>query len=81
MAYLQADMPNEGTKYYMYQPTGFVDLEHPDYVLELLKPMYGLPIAEKLWKEAWVKYACNSIGFVQMKSDPCVFKLRTIEEE
>ena len=75
MAYLQADMPNEGTKYYMYQPTGFVDQEHPDYVLELLKPMYGLPIAGKLWKEAWVKYACNSIGFVQMKSDPCVFKL------
>lgn len=76
-AYLQADMPKQDKKYYVNQPAGFVDPEHPDYVLELLKPMYGLPVAGKAWKETWVSFACRHIGFVQMKSDPCIFKLST----
>ena len=73
MAFLQGDMPNTGKKYYMNQPTGFVDPDYPDYVLELLRPVYGLPIAGKAWKA----FVCKKLGFVQMKADPCIFKLTT----
>ena len=77
MAFLQGDMPNTGKKYYMNQPTGFVDPDYPDYVLELLRLVYGLPIAGKAWKETWVAFVCKKLGFVQMKADPCIFKLTT----
>ena len=76
-AYLHAEMPESGTTYYVTQPPGFVNPEHPNHVLKLLRPMYGLPCAGRLWNRTWVTFACNSIGFVQMKSDPCIFKLTT----
>ena len=47
-AYVQAKIP-DGKRYYMHQPEGFVDPQHPNHVLQLQKALYGLPIAGHKW--------------------------------
>ena len=43
-AYVQALMP-EGRRYFVAQPPGFINRDHPDWVLLLHKAIYGVPIA------------------------------------
>ena len=49
-AYVQAKIP-DGKRYYMRQPEGFVNPQHPKHVLQLQKALYGLPIAGHEWAD------------------------------
>jgi len=55
------------TVYYV-QPSGFVDLSHPDYVCRLNKSLYGLKQAPHAWHTRFISYLM-SLGFVEAKSD------------
>lgn len=43
-AYVQADMPFD-RDYYVTQPSGFEDPQHPDWVCRLKKAIYGVLVA------------------------------------
>ena len=59
---------------YMKQPEGFIkfDSDGNEYVLKLLKSLYGLKQAGKIWRALLAKYLIE-FGFVQSTQDPCVF--------
>ena len=43
--YIQTDISNSNIVYYVTQPEGFEDLEHPEYLCQLNKALYGVLIA------------------------------------
>ena len=65
-------VPNVEEEIYMEQPQGFIDAEHPDYVLKVEKSLYGLKQASKAWYDE-LKNFIVSIGFTQSAVDPCLF--------
>ena len=54
------------------QPSGFVDLSHPDYVCRLNKSLYGLKQAPHAWHTRFASYLL-SLGFVEAKLDTSQF--------
>jgi len=79
-AYLNGRIEEE---IYMEQPEGFkentaVDEEGNtitgDLVCLLVKALYGLKQAGRAWNEALTK-ALDALGFIQLVSEPCIFKL------
>jgi len=71
-AYLQANLDEE---IYLAQPEGFIDPKLPLLVYLLLKSLYGLKQAGKLWNKEIDEYL-RSLGFLKLSSDPCVYVLR-----
>jgi hypothetical protein len=57
---------------YMHQPPGFQDKDHPNWVWLLLKSIYGLRQASRIWQET-LHAALMELGFTQLESDPCVY--------
>jgi hypothetical protein len=57
------------------QPTGFVDLAHPDLVCRLHKSLYGLKQAPRAWYNRFTTYLL-SLGFVEAKADTPLFIFR-----
>ena len=59
---------------YITPPEGYVqESKSGPVVLRLSKGLYGLKQSGHLWNERLVKYML-SIGYEQLKSDPCLFK-------
>lgn len=61
---------NLSKKIYMYQPEGFND--GSGRVCELLKSIYGLNQAPKIWNTKFTNFL-KSIGLQSTDDDPCVF--------
>jgi hypothetical protein len=59
-------------KIYMTQPEGYVDPDNPDLVCELLKSLYGLKQAGKIWNAAIHAYVLE-LGFICISVDKCVY--------
>ena len=57
---------------YMKQPEGFVDSSQPNKVCCLLKSIYGLKQASRVWYDTITK-VLTSNGFTQSKLDHCIF--------
>jgi hypothetical protein len=72
-AYVQAKMPKGDTIYYMEQPPGFKDEEHPDYICELLKCLYGLPQSGHQWNEEFANFLVKELGMRRLRCDPSAF--------
>ena len=68
----------EGEIIYMRRPAGLTDAHMPE-VVQLLKCIYGLPLASAYFREHSDK-VLKTIGFVQTISDPQVYILRRDKE-
>lgn len=66
-AFLNGDLSED---VYMEQPIGFADGSNK--VCKLNKSLYGLKQASRCWNQKF-KYFIQTFGFIQCKSDPCVF--------
>jgi hypothetical protein len=56
----------------MKQPEGFVNPNHPYYVCKLLKSLYGIKQASRIW-HLLVKKILLKFGFIQYHADYCIF--------
>jgi hypothetical protein len=75
-AYLQGHL-EEGEVVYCRPPPGYetYDKDGVPHVYKVVKPVYGMAQAGRRWQRSlfpWLK----EFGFVQSKSDPCVFVCR-----
>jgi len=70
-AFLQAEMKEE-EMIYVTQPEGYVDSDHPNWVCLLLKSLYGIKQAPRVWNETLHKFLIES-NFNQSDADPCVY--------
>ena len=57
---------------YMKQPQGFVESGKENVVCKLNRSIYGLKQSPRCWNSALDKYL-REIGFLQTKSDPCIY--------
>ena len=57
---------------YMAQPEGYVDPEHPDWVLELNKALYGLKQSPRLWNKE-LHSVLVTFGLTQSAHDPTLY--------
>lgn len=57
---------------YLEQPEGYVDSEHPDWVLLLNKALYGLKQSPRLWNKALHKVLVDT-GLTQSSHDPTLY--------
>lgn len=57
---------------YMEQPPGFFDPNHPDWVCELLRSLYGLKQSPRQWNKA-LHLALIRLGLTQSKYDPTLY--------
>ena len=69
-AFLNADIDEYDI--YMTFPEGYMGPMDPSMCLKLLKSMYGLKQAGRLWSKKLFS-VMRALGFVQSKNDPCVF--------
>ena len=75
-AYVQAPVPDGDTIYYIEQPKGFVDKEHPDWIYKLNKCLYGIPCSGKQWNMTLAKFLVEEVGMKRLDSDPAVFFIK-----
>nr|GEX12514.1 ribonuclease H-like domain-containing protein [Tanacetum cinerariifolium] len=64
-AFLHGDLPET---VYMYQPPGFRNSAHPNYVCLLQRSLYGLKQASRAWFQRFAAYITR-VGFSQSRSD------------
>jgi hypothetical protein len=57
---------------YMNQPPYFEDPAHPKYVCRLLKSLYGLRQASRIWNQCFIQFLANH-NLVAIHQDPCVY--------
>jgi len=69
-AFLQAEMKEEIM--YITQPEGYVDSDHPNWLCLLLKSLYRIKQAPRVWKETLHKFLIKP-NFNQSNTDPCVY--------
>jgi hypothetical protein len=72
-AYVQAPVPDGDTVYYIEQPQGFKDLDHPDWVCRLNKCLYGIPCSGKQWNMTLARFLTEELHMKRLDSDPSVF--------
>ncbi|GJW94223.1 ribonuclease H-like domain-containing protein [Tanacetum coccineum] len=60
---------------YMYQPPGFRDSVHPDYVCLLQRSLYGLKQASRAWFQRFASYITH-VGFQHSRCDSSLFIYR-----
>ena len=54
------------------QPPGFTNPQYPHYVLHLLKSLYGLKQASRIWYMLVCQLILD-LGFTECQTDPCTF--------
>jgi hypothetical protein len=69
-AFLHGILPENKTMY-MKQPPGFEETGKEDWVMKLLKSIYGMKQASRVWNKTFHQ-AMTEWGFEQISSEPCV---------
>ena len=69
-AFLNGDLDED---IYMEQPEGCVDKSKPDHVCKLLKAIYGLKQAHRMWHRKIDDFLLVELGFKTSRSDPCLY--------
>ena len=62
---------------YMRQPAGFVSRDHPDWVCQLIKTLYGLKQSGRCWYQKLVEIVVGNLRFTRCDVDQAVFFKRT----
>lgn len=57
---------------YMKQPPGYINKECPDKVCKIIRNLYGLKQASRVWHKT-IDPFLKSLGFTPLASDPCVY--------
>ena len=60
-AYIQTDISDDNIVYYVTQSEGFENPEHLEYLCQLNKALYGLPIAEQYWNLTFQKFLIEEL--------------------
>ncbi|KAL0402265.1 UNVERIFIED_CONTAM: Retrovirus-related Pol polyprotein from transposon RE1 [Sesamum latifolium] len=68
-AFLHGELDRE---IYMNQPTGFLNLDHPEYVCKLRKALYGLKQAPRAWYGKIVEFLTHG-GYLMISADSSLF--------
>jgi len=69
--FLQAETKEE-EMILVTQPEGYVDSDHPNWVCLLLKSLYKIKQAPRVWKKTLYKFLIES-NFNQSDADPCAY--------
>ena len=80
-AYVQSEIPKGDIVYYITQPQGYVDPEHPKWLMRLNMALYGVPIAGQCWNKTLRKFLVDSLGFKSLYSDPNMYVKTTDQGE
>ena len=70
-AFVQSNLPND-MPVWMHVPRGYTSTNGPNHCLKLIKSLYGLRAAPKLWFEHSTD-AFKKLGLNQSKFDPCLW--------
>ena len=70
-AFVQSKLPDD-EPVWMHVPRGYVSTEGPAYCLRLVKSLYGLACAQKLWFE-YASKGFKQLGLRQSEHDPCLW--------
>jgi len=57
---------------YMQQIPGYEDLNNADYVLQLLRNLYGLKQSPRVWHQTIHPFLVE-LGFSSLQADPCIY--------
>ena len=71
-AYLNGEL-NDDKAIYMRQPPGYANPDHPCYVCQLCKTLYGLKQSGHQWYQKLVEILVKSLGFKLCKVDQAIF--------
>jgi transposase InsO family protein len=71
-AFLHGVLPSSETVY-MEQPPGFEETGKEDWVMRLLKSIYGMKQASRIWNKTFHK-TISSIGFERLTCEWCVYR-------
>jgi hypothetical protein len=71
-AFLHGVLPDDETMF-MEQPPGFEEPGKEDWVMKLLKSIYGMKQASRVWNKTFHK-AVLEWGFKRISSEPCVYR-------
>jgi hypothetical protein len=74
-AFLHGVLP-EGETMYMEQPPGFAAEGKESWVMKLMKSIYGMKQASRIWNQTFHK-AMKSLGFERLACEWCVYIRRT----
>jgi hypothetical protein len=74
-AFLHGILP-EGETMYMEQPPGFTAEGRESWVMKLMKSIYGMKQASRIWNQTFHK-AMKSLGFERLACEWCVYIRRT----
>ena len=61
---------------YMHQIEGYINAEHPDWVLLLNRALYGVKQAARVWNQEQ-DIQLKALGFQPIEGEPCVYLLRS----
>lgn len=59
----------------MEQPEGFVDPEHPEWVCEIIRSLYGLKQSPRQWNAKLHEFLL-SVGLTQSSYDPSIYYVK-----
>ncbi|KAG2759912.1 Retrovirus-related Pol polyprotein from transposon TNT 1-94 [Phytophthora cactorum] len=60
---------------YMVQPDGYKDEEHPDYVCQLQRSLYGLKQSPRMWNQTIDNFMLE-LGFKKCEANHCIYVKR-----
>jgi hypothetical protein len=72
-AYVQSPVPDGDTIYYIYQPEGYMDKDHPEWICKLNKCLYGIPCSGHQWNQTLAKFLMEEVGMNRSNTDPSIF--------
>jgi hypothetical protein len=71
-AFLHGELPAD-ERVYMQQPPGFEDAAHPDHVWMLVKALYGMKQAGRVWNQTFNDALVNDFGFKRVTNEHCLY--------
>jgi hypothetical protein len=71
-AFLHGDLPDD-KRIYMEQLPGFEDPDRPDHVWEVLKGLYGMKQAGRVWNKRLNTDMTDGFGFHRVSSEHCLY--------